>query len=467
MTQTLSSHKHFGTLSFYKKALALAIPVMAQLFIQNLVSLIDNFMVSGLGDVKMSGVNICGQILFIFMVLLNTLCMAGGIFMAQFNGANDKKGMQQSFRFKLLMGGVSIIIYTIVCMIIPKQVLSLMVHKNIQADAILSEGVKYMFLMGFIGIPMVISASISSSLREIGKVKAPLIISVIATCINTFFNWVFIYGNLGAPRLEVQGAALATIIARVVEMILFMLYVSKKKPAFAFKLIHLFKLDRTLSANILKKGGMMLFSEMLWVISETITTALYNQRGGADVVSGMAASFAIANLFFVAFSGIGTATSVIMGSTLGKDELDEARRQKSWILNGVLIFGVFMGLLGLLTILLVPVVFVNLSAGAQQITKEMVFVQALYMPAWAYVNGQFAISRAGGDTVMGMWVDGISNIGLVIPGMFVMALATPIGPVEMYTIIKVVDFVKIAIAAIWLKKEHWVKNLAIENKQVQ
>ena len=84
---------------------------------------------------------------------------------------------------------------------------------------------------------------------------------------------------------------------------------------------------------------------------------------------------------------------------------------------------------------------------------------------WVYVNAQFAISRAGGDTMMGMLVDGITNLAIILPGIFFMALCTTAGPVLMYTSIKLVDFVKIAIAAIWLKKEKWIKNLAVENRQ--
>ena len=84
-------------MEFYVRALKIAVPVMAQMLIQNLVSLIDNFMVAGLGDIKMSGVNITGQIIFTFMVFMNTICMAGGIFMTQFSGAEDKEGMRQSF----------------------------------------------------------------------------------------------------------------------------------------------------------------------------------------------------------------------------------------------------------------------------------------------------------------------------------------------------------------------------------
>ena len=463
--KTLTLNKYLGPVPFYKEALKIAVPVMAQALIQTMVSLIDNFMVSGLGDIKMSGVNITGQILFVFMVFLNTICMSGGIFMTQFSGANDRRGMQQAFCFKLMMGILAIIFYKYVCLVIPRQFLSLMVKGNTQADLILDQGVAYMRLMAWIGIPMMISTVIASSFREIGEVKAPLVISVIATLVNTFFNWVLIYGNLGFARLEVRGAAIATIIARSAEMGIFIVYLYVKKPPFVIHLINLLKINFKLILEILRKGWKILFGEMVWVLSETVTTALYNGRGGADVVSGMSASFAIANLFFVAFGGITTATSVILGQTLGQGKLEEARQKERWLLTGAVIFGCFMTVFGLLTMFLVPVVFRNLSLESQGICSRMVLTMALFMPAWVYVNAQFAISRAGGDTTMGMVVDGITTLGIILPGIFIMALCTSAGPVLMYISIKLVDFIKIAIAAIWLKKGKWIKNLAVENRQ--
>lgn len=454
--------KYFGTADFYRKAVIIALPVMIQCLIQNLVSLIDNFMVSGLGDIKMSGVNIAGQILFVFMVLEGTICTSGGIYLTQFSGRGDKKGMRQSLIFKIILSAIALIIFSIVCFVIPRQVLGLMVIGNAQAEEILDVAVVYMKLMGFVGIPMSISGILSSALREIGNVKPPLIISVIATLINTALNWVLIYGNLGAPRLEVSGAAYATIIARIVEMIMFIAYVySKNEPFLAAKSDWL-NIDWNLIWTILRKGGMVLFSEMLWVISETITTALYNGRGGAEVVSGMASSFAIANLFFVSFNGINTATGVILGQTLGRGELDKARKQKEWLLTAALIFGFVMTGVGLLTMFLVPVVFANLSLEAQTISKQMIFVMALFMPMWVYQNAQFAVSRSGGDTLMGMVVDFCTTLLIIIPGIFALALLTDLGPVNMYLGIKLVDVLKVAIAVIWLKKERWVKNLAIE-----
>ena len=463
MNATLQRKRYFGSPSFYKKVLLIALPVMAQQLIQNMVSLIDNFMVSGLGDVKMSGVNITGQILFIFMVLMNTVCMSGGIFMTQYSGANDKDGMKQAFCFKLIFGFLATCLYSVVCFVFNRRVLSLMVIGNSQASEILDIASEYMFLMGFMGIPMMISASISSSLREIGRVKVPLVISVIATLVNTFLNFVLIYGNLGAPRLEVKGAAYATLIARFIELGLFLGYVLLKNPPFRANITDFLRINFKLILEILKKGSMILFSEMLWVLSETVTTALYNGRGGADVVSGMAASFAIANLFFVSFGGITTSTGVIIGQTLGQGKLNEAREQKRYLLSAAVVFGIFMGAVGFCTLGLIPIVFRNLSAEARHITNLMVALMAALMPLWVYVNTQFAVSRAGGDTALGMWVDGIVNLCFVLPGMFFMAFFTDFGPVAMYGIIKSSDIVKIIIAHFRLKQEKWVNNLAEKN----
>jgi Na+-driven multidrug efflux pump len=262
-----------------------------------------------------------------------------------------------------------------------------------------------------------------------------------------------IYGNLGAPRLEVRGAAIATVIARTVEALIFIGYMIKQKPDFAIKFFDVFRINFALFCEILKKAWMIMLSEMVWAMAETITTALYNGRGGADVVSGMSSSFAISNLFFVAFNGIITATGVIIGKDLGRGELDQARQEKVWLLNGSKIFGLFFTGIGFLCLLLVPVVFRNLSASSQHICRQMVLVMAIYMPIWVYINCQFAVSRAGGDTVMGMLVDGIGNFGVVIPGIFLLANFTGIGPVAMYAIIKFVEVPKIMIAHFWLKKE--------------
>lgn len=452
--------RYFGTRSFYKEAILIAIPVMFTQLIQSLVNLIDNFMVAGLGDVKMSGVNTAGALIFAFQVLINAICISGGMFLTQHFGAKNTKGMQQAICFKIITTSIPVVIYITACLLFPKQIISVLLIGNSEANLIIAEGTKYMRIMSLIGIPMTISYIIASSLREIGKVNPPLVITVIATLINTFFNYVLIYGHLGLPRLEVTGAAIATVIARISEMLMFIIYISIRKQPFAIEFNNLMNIDWHVFKEILVKASMVIFSELIWVISETVTTAIYNGRGGADVVSGMASSFTIANLFFVSFNGITTATGVIIGKTLGEGKLDEARQKKTWLSVASIIFGFIMVGVALLNALLVPVFFGKLSISAQNICKGMIVGLAMLMPLWVYQNTQFAISRAGGDSKMGFLVDGIFTIGLYFPLIFALGLLTSIGPVELYVIAKLVDVPKVIFAEWWLKKERWVKNLA-------
>ena len=454
----------FGSGIFYKNVLAIAVPIMLQQLIQSMVSLIDNFMVSGLGDISMSGVNVAGQVLFVFMVFINTICMTGGIFLTQFFGAKDRGGMQQAFMFKLLAGFVALIPYLMVCLVYPREILSLMVIGNTQAPLILDEAVKYIRIMSLVGIPMTISVSIASSLRDMGKVKTPLVVTVIATLTNTVFNYLLIYGNIGFPALGVRGAAFATVIARTLEFIIFAIVYFRNRPDFAIRLNRDFMIDGKLFKEILKKGALMLFCEMTWVLSETITTAIYNGRGGADVVSGMASSFAIANLFFVAFGGIYSSTTVIIGKTLGEGNLEKARREKTWLLSGAIVFGVAMTLVGFATTLIIPVVFGKLSPSAIAISRNMVILMAFFMPVWVLVNAQQAIARSGGDTKMGAYADAGITIVVMLPMLFLLARYTDFGPVQMYLCVKLLDIVRTVIFHFWLKKERWLNNLAGEHQ---
>ena len=453
------SRRLFGPGAFYKSALAIAVPIMLQQMIQSLVSLVDNFMVAGLGDVSMSGVNVAGQILFVFMVFLNTVCMTGGIFMTQFFGAGDGEGMGQAFRFKLVMGLAAFVPYFLVTIVFPRAVMSLMLIGNTQADLILNEAVKYMHIMFLMGIPYTISVCIATSLRDMGQVKIPLYVTMAAMLTNAVLNWVLIYGHFGLPRMGVRGAAYATVIARAFEFILFIVVYSRLKPAFMIRMADFFKINGRLFRETLKKGALILFCEMVWVFSETITTAVYNGRGGADVVSGMAAGFSIANLLFVAFGGIYSATGVILGKSLGAGKLEKARTEKTWLLSGAAVFGLFVMLFGFGTTLIVPVVYGRLSASAVKICRDMVMLIAILMPFWLYMNTQQAIARAGGDTAMGFYVDGLLTLFVMIPMVLLLGKYTLIGPVMMYACVKVIDLMKVVIFHFWLKRERWLKNL--------
>jgi putative MATE family efflux protein len=451
-------------MSFYRQALAIAIPVMLQQFIMSMVSLIDNFMVAGLGDVSMAAVNVTNQFNFVFFVIINTICQAGGIYMAQFNGANDRDGMRNAYSFKLLFAfGVSLLCF-LICRSFSFPLIQMLTTNNAAQEEIAVIGSGYLKLVSWTFFPVAISMSIATSFREIAKPKIPLIISAAATLVNTVGNWILIYGNLGAPRLEVTGAAYATIIARVFEAAAFLSYASFSKAPFFAGLRRLFAIKKRLVGEIFTKSGMIFASELSWVVSETLMIAMYNRRGGAEVVAGMAAGWTIANIFFMLFGGLWTASSVLVGGALGAGKLDEARCRATWIKWGGFTAGLIFALPGAaITYALVPVVFSNLTIGARANCLGLVLVILAYLPFFCYINTQFAISRAGGDTAMGMYTDVSVNALLFAPGSVLLSFFTTLAPVPMFAILKLTDIIKIFIARHLLRKEKWVKNLTVSS----
>jgi Na+-driven multidrug efflux pump len=223
--------------------------------------------------------------------------------------------------------------------------------------------------------------------------------------------------------------------------------------------------DKKLFGRILSKSGMMLFSETAWVMSETIITALYNRRGGAETVAGMAAGWTIANIIFLVFPAIHASTNVIVGATLGAGKLDEGRLKARWVTSGAVILGAAGGVVAALMTMGIPLVFGNLTQDAQKVTRGIVLVIAAYLPLWCLLNAQFAVSRAGGDTLMGVWVDVGVSYSVFIPIALLISTYTSWGPVLLFGVAKLSDIPKALVAAWWLKKGRWIKNLATGNSK--
>ena len=314
--------QRFGPPSFYREALAIALPVMMQFFIMSMVSLIDNFMVASLGDISMAAVNITNHFTFVYIVIINTVCQAGGIYIAQFRGTGDSEGMKHAYRFKVIFAAVMAVLFFVLCRAIPRLLIAMMTTKNAAQEEITIIGSGYLTLITWTFLPLALSSAIGTSYREIARPKVPLLISAASTLINTAGNWILIFGNLGAPRLEVTGAAYATIAARVFEVAAFVWYAARTRAPFYAGFIRLFHIHRRLVRKILCKSGMIFASELSWISSETIMIAMYNRRGGSEVVAGMAAGWTIANIFFLIFGGIWTAAWILVGGALGSGKLD-------------------------------------------------------------------------------------------------------------------------------------------------
>jgi Na+-driven multidrug efflux pump len=178
----------FGPSGFYGQALSIAVPVMLQQLIQTLISLIDNFMVAGLGDAKMAAVNVANQLNFVYFVVLNALCMAGGIYISQYRGAGNEEGMKQAFRFKLFLTIGASIVYFALCQLMPERLMALMTAGNAAQAEITRVGAGYLRLVSVMWVPIAISTTIGTAFRETGKTKPPLVISTLATALCTLLN---------------------------------------------------------------------------------------------------------------------------------------------------------------------------------------------------------------------------------------------------------------------------------------
>ena len=155
----------FGPLSFYREALAIALPVMMQQLIMSMGSLFDNFMVAGLGDISMAAVNVTNQINFIYLVIINTICQAGGIYIAQFRGVGDSDVMKNAYRFKVLFAFVAAAIYFTLCRTIPEKMLAMMTMGNSAQGEILTVGAGYLRLVSWTMFPIAFSSAIGTSFR--------------------------------------------------------------------------------------------------------------------------------------------------------------------------------------------------------------------------------------------------------------------------------------------------------------
>ncbi len=457
----------FGHKKFYKKAMAIALPVMLQQFITALVSLVDNFMVSALGDEMMAAVNVANQFNFLFFVLLNVVCSAGGIYLAQYKGAQDEWGMKQSYRFKILLSIIIGIAYWAVLFFNPSPLINIMTHGNSAQTELVQHGADYMKIISFTALFMPFSFAIGTSYREIGKPTIPLVISVAATLVNTFLNWVLIYGNLGAPRLEVEGAAIATVTARIVEAVAFIVYAKLNKSQFYVGFRKMLKVNIPMFIEIMRKSALVFFAEITWVSSEMFITALYNSRGGAENVAGMAAGFAIANIFYLVFAGIHTATAVLVGNRLGAGHLKEAQIRAKWIMSGSTVAGAVIGICMALSSLAIPVIYGNLTPDAHTITKNLLFIVAAYMPIWALLNAQFAVSRSGGDALFGALIDVPVSIFAFAPLAAIFTFYTSVTAPFIFGIAKLTDFIKLVIAFYVLSKKRWVKKLTKDEHEVE
>lgn len=456
--------KYLGDKAFYLMVLGVVLPIMIQNGITNFVSLLDNIMVGRVGTEQMSGVAIVNQLLFVFNLGAFGVISGAGIFGAQFFGCGKHDGVRHTFRFKLIAVFIVTLCACLLFYFAGENLISLYLHEEETTDpaalrAALHYGRQYLLVM-LIGIPpFAVSQCYTSTLRECGETILPMKASMAAVGVNMCFNAVLIFGLLGFPRLGVVGAAIATVLARYVEMVIVVLYTHKHADIYpfikgAYESLHI---PGSLVSKILIKGTPLMANELLWAMGMAVMTQCYSMRG-LDVVAGLNISSTISNLFSVVYISMGNAVAIIIGQLLGAGKMEEAKETDTRLIVFSVLTCMVVGLALFVLAPFFPMIY-NTTDKVRGLAAGFIRIVAIYIPVNAFLNTCYFTIRAGGRTVITFLFDSVFIWVVSIPCAYFLSRYTDMPIVPLYLCCQLLDLIKCVIGFIMVKNGMWISNL--------
>ena len=454
--------KLFGDKAFYRMVLAIAVPVMVQSGITQFVSLLDNLMVGRIGTEEFGGVAIANQLIFVFNLCIFGGLSGAGIFSAQFSGKNDVDGMRHVLRFKLYFVIAASVLGILILHFFGSPLISLFLHEGSEEGDLvktLNFGLDYLKIM-LMGLPLyAVSQCYASSLKETGETFIPMIGSGTAVLVNLAFNYILIFGKFGFPVMGVKGAAIATVLSRVVELAIIAIWAHTHTKRFGFfsKLYSSFKVPKALTFDIIKKGSPLMFNELLWSMGMSTLTACYSMRGLATV-NALNISSTVSNLFNVVFMAIGSSIAIIVGNLLGAGKFEEARDTDRKIITmsvlGCFIFGSLLAV----SAKYIPNLY-ETTDEVKSLATSFLLICAVSMPFNAFTHGCYFTLRSGGQTKITMAFDSCFVWVICIPLAYCLANFTSIPIIPMFIICTATELIKCVIGYFFVKSDRWVKNI--------
>ena len=458
----MSIRKLIGDRAFYRKVFAVMVPILIQNVITNFVSLLDNVMVGQVGTEPMSGVAIVNQLLFIFNLCIFGGLAGAGIFTAQFFGKNDREGIRCTLRIKGMIGVATVLVFGAVLLLFGEKLIGLFLHEGgetLDLEATMAFGKDYLAVMLVGLVPFAATQIYASTLRECGETVLPMKAGIAAVVVNLTFNYILIFGKLGAPAMGVVGAAVATVLSRFVELAIVLAW-SRRHTAEhpymqgAFRSLHV---PGDLLWQVFVLGSPLLVNELLWSGGMTVLNQCYSLRG-LEVVSAMNISTTVSNLFFCAVFAMGSTISILVGQLLGAGELERAVEEDWQLIAFTTVLGTLMGALMALAAPYIPRVY-NTTANVRLLASRLLLVTALMTPVHAFLHGCYFTLRSGGKTIITFVFDSAFVWLMCIPLAFVLSRYTDLPIVPMYFYVEAVNLIKCVIGFVLVKRRRWVKNL--------
>lgn len=458
-------HRYIGDRAFYRRCLGVAVPIIVQSGITNFVNLLDNIMVGQVGTVPMSGVSIVNMLLFVFNLCIFGASSGAGIFTAQFYGSKDDEGVRHTFRFKFYICVLLTALGAFLFLAFGSQLIGLYLTgegEAATAAGAMDYGLKYLHVMIWGFLPFALTNTYSSTLRETGETVVPMVGGILAVLVNLTLNYVLIFGHFGAPAMGVEGAALATVISRFVELAIVAgwAHTHPQRNTYITGVYRSFRIPARLLKSIFIKGMPLLINEFLWASGMAVLNQCYSTCG-LDVVPAMNISSTLFNLGSVVFLSMGNTVGILMGQMLGSgagagEVKDTNRKLVALSVSSGLAFGALVAAVSGLF----PRIY-NTTEEVRHLATQLILVSAFMMPFNSYTHATYFTLRSGGQTFVTFLFDSCFVWVICVPLAFCLSRFTGLAILPMYMLCQSMDFIKCAIGVFTLKQGKWIQNLTV------
>jgi putative MATE family efflux protein len=441
---------------FYRRLREIAVPITLQGLVNFGVNMVDTVVMGSLGEVSLSAVSLANQFCFLFMILNFGLGGGAGVLTGQFWGKGDRESIGKTLSIVYKITAALAFLFFIAAQFFPDTVMSLYTRDTV----VIAQGSVFLRVISWSYLLQGISTISAIVLRTVGIVRLTLVTSAITLANTILMNWIFVFGNLGAPRMGTAGSALATSISRLLEFIVIAVYMLRWDKRIQFRLKALLHIDRAIFADYRKRGLPVLLSDLLLAVGMNIVAAIMG-RIGRDFVSAYAIAGVVWQLTTVVLMGTSGASAVIIGNTVGERRYGDAQKYGvTFLAIGVLV-GLFAGVIVFL-LKDFAIGFYNVSEDTKGIARDLMSAIAL-LAVFSSVQMMLTkgVLRAGGDTVFLMVADVL----------FLWAASVPLGMLAAFKLgwpallvllcLKVDEVIKAVWCTARLFGKKWIRNVTI------
>ena len=454
MQNTLGRPRLVQDKSFYRLLFTLAVPVTLQNIVVFLTQMLDTVMLGELGDVAVSASSLANQPFFIFNMLTFGLGSGAAVLAAQYWGMRRigpiKVILTLIIRFSVAAG----VLLTVIAFLFPEQIMSIFISD----PEVIEAGSSYLRIIcwayTFFGFANVVYVCI----RSVEAVKVATVSNLAALVVNASLNYILIFGKLGLPAMGIRGAALATLIARLVEFSIAFVYMAFVDKRLRIRFRDFLSFDRRLLRDLMTVSTPVMLNEVMWALGTSMQARLLGQMG-KNVVAANSIVSVVQQLSTVAVFGVASASAVIIGESIGEGDMQKARDRGytfKWI---SLVFGVCVfGLIALLRN--VAVDFYNVSAETKALAYQMIYVAAV-VGFFVSISGIsiVGILRGGGDTKFSLMAEMCTLWFLAVPLAYFAAFVLHWPPVAVFAVMKIDEPAKAIVCAIRLHGTRWIRNV--------